>query len=79
MLVRLLTRPSKHESGLAACGRIWEVCSPDVGTPLCSAGGLIFITATQLWVQDNRGLGWRRGRETKVGKGENVDEQTESV
>lgn len=31
--------------GLAACGRIWGVCAPDVGTPLCAAGWLIFITA----------------------------------
>lgn len=31
--------------GLAACGRIWGVCTPDVGTPLCVAAWLIFITA----------------------------------
>lgn len=31
--------------GLAACGRIWGVCAPDAGTPLCAAGWLIFITA----------------------------------
>lgn len=29
----------------AACGRIWGVCAPDVGTPLCAAAWLIFITA----------------------------------
>lgn len=34
-----------YTAGLAACSRIWGVCAPDVGTPLCAAGWLIFITA----------------------------------
>lgn len=36
---------SGFTTGLAACGRIWGVCSPDARTPLCAAGWLIFITA----------------------------------
>lgn len=50
--------------GLAACGRIWGVCAPDVGTPLCAAGWLIFITAHNDGARE-WGLGWKRHGETK--------------
>lgn len=47
--------------GLAACGRIWGVCAPDVGTPLCAAGWLIFITAHNDGARE-WGLGWKKAR-----------------
>ncbi len=50
--------------GLAACGRIWGVCAPDVGTPLCAAGWLIFITAHNDGARE-WGLGWKRHGETR--------------
>lgn len=50
--------------GLAACGRIWGVCAPDAGTPLCAAGWLIFITAHNDGARE-WGLGWKRHGETK--------------
>lgn len=50
--------------GLAACSRIWGVCAPDVGTLLCAAGWLIFITAHNDGARE-WGLGWKRHGETK--------------
>lgn len=49
---------------LAACSRIWGVCAPEVGTPLCAAGWLIFITAHNDGARE-WGLGWKRHGETK--------------
>lgn len=50
--------------GLAACSRIWGVYAPDVGTPLCVAAWLIFITAHNDGARE-WGLGWKRQGETK--------------
>lgn len=48
----------------AACGRIWGVCAPDVGTPLCAAAWLIFITAHNDGARE-WGLGWKKARRNK--------------
>lgn len=42
-----------------------RVCAPDVGTPLCAAGWLIFITTHNDEGAREWGLGWKRHRETK--------------
>lgn len=48
----------------AACDRIWRVCAPDVGTPLCAAAWLIFITAHNDGARE-WGLGWKKARRNK--------------
>lgn len=52
--------------GLAACSRIWGVYTPDVGTPLCVAAWLIFITAHNDGARE-WGLGWKRQGGEKEG------------
>lgn len=62
--------------GLAACGRIWGVCAPDVGTPLCAAGWLIFITTHNDGARE-WGLGWKRHGETKERRAAKEEERGE--
>lgn len=63
-------------AGLAACSRIWGVCAPDVGTPLCAAGWLIFITTHNDGPRE-WGLGWKRQGETKERRAAKEEERGE--
>lgn len=68
--------------GLAACGRIWGVCAPDVGTPLCAAGWLIFITThndgAREWALAGKGTEKQKSGEQRKRKREGRRDENKS-